>query len=226
MHALKLRTKIMYPVLLTLLPALIIGGWILYLDRFEQEPAGLLLRAFGWGCISTIPAFIFERAFVGFFNTETIIGTAGLCFGVIAVAEEGSKYFFLRRFLKTNPHFDTPFDGVVYSVMIGLGFATLENMLYVFGGDSVYNVAIARAFTAVPAHAIFAILMGIHVGLSRFDMRYNAFVGLILAIFFHGAYDFFLMQETYQGLQIIAFLVLIWGARLSWRLIKITRQNV
>ena len=216
----------MYPVLLAILPSIIIGAWVLYLDRFEQEPASYLLRAFGWGCFSTIPAFLFERAFSGFFNTESLLGSALLCFAVIAVAEEGSKYILLNRFLKTNPHFDHPFDGVVYSVMVGLGFATLENLLYVLGGESSYNIAISRAFTAVPAHAIFAILMGIHVGLSHFDRRYNAFVGFLLAVFFHGAYDFFLMQNVYPGLQVVSFMVLIWGGRLAFRLIKITRQQV
>ncbi len=215
----------MYPALIAILPAIIIGGWVLYLDRFEQEPVGQLVRAFLWGCFSTVPAFLFERAFSGYFNTDSILGSGIMCFGVIALAEEGSKYLVLNRFLNKNPYFDTPFDGVVYSVMVGLGFATLENLLYVFGGESAYNVAISRAFTAVPAHAVFAILMGIHIGLSRFDGRSSAFVGILLAIFFHGAYDFFLMQNVFPGLQIVSMLVLIWGARLAWRLIRMMRTE-
>jgi protease PrsW len=109
-----------------------------------------------------------------------------------------------------------------------LGFATLENVLYVLNaGENGFSTALGRAFTAVPAHAAFGVLMGAYVGLAKFvpekRMIYS-FIGVGLAIFFHGAYDFFLMQQVYEGMGALAIFTLVWGIIMSRKLIRMGQE--
>ncbi|NTV84728.1 MAG: PrsW family intramembrane metalloprotease, partial [Bacteroidales bacterium] len=88
-------------------------------------------------------------------------------------------------------------DGIVYAVFISLGFAAIENILYVFQGG--YSVGIVRAVTAVPAHALFGIMMGYNFGLARFNAEYrrlNLFAAFAIPFISHGAYDFLLMGNS------------------------------
>jgi protease PrsW len=112
----------------------------------------------------------------------------------------------------------------VYAVMIGMGFATLENVLYVLnteGGS--FALGIGRAFTAVPAHAAFAVMMGSYVGLAKFiPEKREAYMlsGLVMAVAFHGLYDFFLLQKSYQGLTIVSIIVLSISISLASKLVR------
>ena len=115
-------------------------------------------------------------------------------------------------------------DGIVYAVVIGMGFAILENILYV--SQLGMSVAFYRMFTAVPAHAAFGVIMGYHVGLAKFHKdKYKSiqlmFKGLLYAAFVHGAYDFFLFSENTLGLAILAFVILIVSIHMSRKLIKL-----
>ena len=113
-------------------------------------------------------------------------------FFVVGLVEEFSKYVVVRYIAQRNKEFDEPFDGIVYAVMVSMGFATLENILYVYSYG--YETGVLRAFTAVPAHATFAVLMGYFMGKAKFSNRTYVFnlTGLLAATLFHGAYDFFL----------------------------------
>ena len=210
------------------LPSIAIAYWIYRQDRYEQEPKRMLLWAFLCGCASTIPAIIFQSFFKHLENPDSLFDTAIFAFGVVALSEELSKYLLLRRFIYPQKDFNEPIDGIVYGVMVGLGFATLENVLYVFqSGEAGFATALSRAFTAVPAHAAFGVLMGAYVGLAKFipeKATIYMFIGVGLAIFFHGAYDFFLMQQVYEGLALIAILVLMWGINMARRLIIVGQE--
>ncbi len=212
---------------LSLLPGLLIGIWVYYQDKYEKEPVGLMLRAFFYGCLSTIPAMVFQIIFKNFENPESLIETAIFSFGIVAFSEETSKFFFLRRYIYPHPEFDEPIDGVIYGTMIGMGFATTENILYVLGESGGFSTAIGRAFTAVPAHAIFAVFMGAYMGIAKFNKesrKYMILKGWILAVLFHGLYDFFLMQKAHQELMGLSILTLIWGWVLAKRIIKISQE--
>jgi RsiW-degrading membrane proteinase PrsW (M82 family) len=107
--------------------------------------------------------------------------------------------------------------------MIGMGFATLENILYV--NSYGIETAMVRMFTAVPAHAAFAVIMGYYVGLAKFEQRKSEeqkllFIGFIGAVLLHGAYDYFLFQKIYEGLAVLAFVSLIAGIYYGRDLIK------
>jgi len=105
-----------------------------------------------------------------------------------------------------------------------MGFAATENIMYVLQGG--YQVALLRAFTAVPAHATFAILMGYFMGKAKFSnskVLLN-FTGLFLAILFHGTYDFFLFIDFIPGVWIGAFISLLIGLFFARKAI-ISHQN-
>jgi RsiW-degrading membrane proteinase PrsW (M82 family) len=118
----------------------------------------------------------------------------------VAFIEELSKFIFIRFILYYNKNFNEPYDGIIYAVMVGMGFATLENIIYVFQ----YGVGtgILRMFTAVPAHATFAILMGFYLGKAKFEHKksYYALYALGVATLFHGAYDYCLFISFVPGI--------------------------
>jgi protease PrsW len=210
-------------------PSMVIAYWINRQDLHENEPSGTLWWAFICGCVSTVPALIFQTFFKHLENPNSLFGTAIFAFGVVGLSEEVSKYLLLRRFIYPKKDFNEPFDGIVYGVMVGLGFATLENVLYVFkAGPNGFATALARAFTAVPAHASFGVLMGAYVGLAKFIPERKAmytFIGVGLAVFFHGAYDFFFMQQVYEGMAFLGIFTLIWGIIMSRKLIRVGQET-
>jgi RsiW-degrading membrane proteinase PrsW (M82 family) len=126
--------------------------------------------------------------------------------------------------LYPNKNFNEPFDGIVYSLTVSLGFAGLENILYVLDGG--VETAVLRMFTAVPAHASFGVLMGYFLGKAKFEHKkgHYAIYALAVATLFHGAYDYFWFISYVPGIWIGAVISLIIGIVLSRRAIHIHQQ--
>ena len=198
--------------------------WYVYARDKNPEPRGLLWRTFLWGafiCAPVVPVAQWlegkgMRWSVGVWSAALVQAFLGA-----AIPEEGFKYLVLRRFVWNKPAFDEPLDGVVYGATASLGFATLENILYV--GQGGMGVAVLRALTAVPQHAFTGIIMGAFVGRARFvpePARRTRLLatGLAAAILLHGAYDAFLMTHT--GWAVMALVVLGLGVRWGRRLYK------
>jgi RsiW-degrading membrane proteinase PrsW (M82 family) len=146
-------------------------------------------------------------------------------FFIVGLIEEFSKYIIVRYYAQTKRQYNEPFDGIVYAVTVSMGFAATENIFYVLEGG--FQVALIRAFTAVPAHATFGILMGYFMGIAKFSnnrIKWNL-IGLLLAIVFHGAYDFFLFIDFVPGIWLGAFVSLLIGILLSRKAIKIHQNN-
>ena len=211
-------------VLLAIAPGIAICVFIFYRDLYNREPGLNLLISFGLGCLSILPAMWFEEAFM----PKTVDGSMGgliiFSYAVVGLCEEGGKFLGLRVYSYNQKGFDEPFDGIVYSVMISMGFATVENIKYVIGADAGKEVEIglARMFTAVPAHASFAVVMGYFVGKAKFEPDNNkkvllSLAGLLAAIFFHGTYDVFLFMPTlsYWGRANEEYHFLAWGGILA-----------
>lgn len=176
--------------------------WLVYsLDKVEREPVGFLVKLFFLGVLSTIPACIIEVVLDSLvrpsFNGTGMLYVAIRCYLIIAVAEEGCKYFMLKTATWKSPNFNFTFDAVVYAVFVSLGFATFENILYVTKFNSV-QVALIRLVFSVPGHAMFAVYMGIYYGIAKLSESYinlagrdkNIHKGLLIAILFHGTFDF------------------------------------
>ena len=211
-------------------PAVAIMTFVYARDKHEREPFGILLVSFFWGCFSVVPAIILETVLPGIIPGSTgssLISVAIYTFVVIAFSEELSKYIFLRYYSYKKRSFNEPFDGIVYAIMVGMGFATIENLMYVFGANTPQNqwaTAGLRALTAVPAHATFAVVMGYFTGLAKFSKKNERgllLAGLIGATVLHGFYDFFLFQNLTTGLYIGAFFSLVVGIRFSLKAMRL-----
>lgn len=211
-------------LLLAISPVLVIITYIYFKDKYEKEPIGILTKSFLLGAtVSIIVTFIF-----GFFaakifpltDVKNIFQQFLQAFFVVALVEEFSKYIIIKFYSQRNKEFNEPFDGIVYAVMVSMGFAALENILYTFKHGA--GTGLLRAFTAVPAHATFGILMGYFMGKAKFSSNRITLnlSGLLLATLFHGAYDFFLFINFIPGISIGAFISLIIGILLSRKAIK------
>jgi len=215
-------------ILFAIAPVFIIIFYIYIKDKYEKEPKRLLLYNFLLGAIvsilvTTILYFIFDYV-LPLQDKYSIFQQFIKAFFVVGLTEEFSKYIIVRYYAQPKPAYNEPFDGIVYAVMVSMGFAATENIFYVLDGG--YQTAIVRAFTAVPAHATFGILMGYFMGKAKFSKNKIGLnlVGLLLAILFHGAYDFFLFIDFVPGIWVGAFISLFIGIVLSKKAIK-THQD-
>ena len=161
-----------------LLPAILLWGYIWKMDR-KKEPTSLLIKATCYGVLICLPVAMVESMISGVLFGEggptTLFGTTVDAFMVAAIPEEAFKLFALHRILKNNPYFDEHFDGIVYAVCVGLGFAGLENILYLFD---------------------FAVLMGYYYSVYHFVNRSRRTRAMILVapVLAHGLYDALLMS--------------------------------
>lgn len=212
---------------LALAPGLAIILYIYYKDQHEREPTRLLIKSFLYGIGSVIVTFALSYLIVGPVGLQATTFWEYVidAFLVVALVEEFSKFIFVRWLLYPNKNFNEPFDGIVYCVMVSMGFATVENVLYVMEGG--VSVALLRMFTAVPAHATFGILMGFFVGEAKF-LKHNRtlylVVGLLAATVMHGFYDLFLFLQYPTGIWVGAFISLFIALLLSRKAIKIHQE--
>ena len=213
---------------LALAPALAIALYIYWKDKNEKEPITHLIGYFLLGAMTCIPAGITNGiggTVLGFEHGQShdVVRSFFMAFFVVGLGEELFKFLALMFVAFPRKNFNEPFDGIVYSVMIGLGFASFENIMYVFEGG--IGVAFMRTFTAVPMHAAMGVIMGYYVGKAKFqrgDRRTDtAIIGLFCAVLFHGAYDFCLFQNASLILLLMVFPVMGWAFYLSRRAIKL-----
>lgn len=178
--------------------------WLWYFyrqDRYEPEPIRLILKIFGVGILLVIPAGLLEQiwrsqllAAVRNADWPTFLVMAFL---VVALIEEGLKTGFLWWLVGNNHEFDEPADGVIYGITLGLGFASLENLLWagIFG----FGVAALRAVVTTLAHASFTGWVGYYFArykLKAPDQPLLLVGGFLLAFASHGFYDFLLFLRN------------------------------
>ena len=218
-------------IYVTLLLAILPVGLICFIfykwvDTGTKEDWRWLGLAFLFGIVAAVPAFLFQSVFDPWLyeNVADAVSPFVQSFAGVALVEEALKwlpiFFIVRRFAK----WDEYSDGVMYMVFCGMGFALVENILYALQGE--IWVAVLRAFTAVPAHAVFGVLMGFF--LSRFQFvkhgkRAFLITSLVLPILAHGIYDFFIIQTFVEWLMLLALVILIVCLYFSLHLIKQAR---
>jgi len=210
-------------------PVFLVIIYIYIKDKYEKEPKRLMLIAFLLGAvisiiITSLMYYVFDYI-LPLDDHTSLLQLFLKAFLVVALTEEFSKYVIVRYFAQTRTAFNEPFDGIVYAVMVSMGFAATENIVYVF--DSGFETAFLRAITAIPAHATFGILMGYFMGKAKFSKNKIVLnlTGLLLAVIFHGAYDFFLFIDFIPGIWIGAFVSLFIGILLSKKAIKQHQEN-
>lgn len=212
---------------LAIAPGAAIVLYIYLKDKHEREPLSLLLISFLYGCLSTLITLIVSipvNTFI-FTKEDDVVEQFFNALFKVALLEEFSKFIFVRFVLYYNKNFNEPFDGIVYAVMVSMGFATVENIIYVFQYG--YATGFLRMFTAVPAHAAFAIIMGYFLGKSKFTHRrevYYSLVALAAASLFHGLYDYFWFISFVPGLWTGAIISLGVSFILSRKAIRLHQQ--
>lgn len=215
-------------VLLVIFAALVPVAWLLWTiyrkDSVQPEPTKWLVKAivFGIGSVFLSLAISMPTSMVLGMNIDNqVYGSfaeaVGDAFFLAAIPEEVAKLFMLWLLLRKNPFFDEHFDGIVYAVCVGLGFAGFENICYLIGGiedGSWLGISVSRALFSVPAHYFFAILMGYyysiyHFGIDR-SMKTRMMI-LAAPILAHGLFDALLMSlqvdPSISGLLLILFIV-------------------
>ena len=196
-------------LLLTILPSILIISYFVYSDKFK-EPKGEIIKIFIYGILITIPAYFLNTYlnafwYANFQVSQEIISS----FLTAAPVEEGLKLSILYFYVYKMKDFNEPIDGIVYGVTVSLGFATLENIYYVYLLADYFDttsmaLAIARSFSAVPAHAVFGVFMG------YFFMKYsfikkgdNLLFAFLIPFVLHGCYNLFTASNFFISLLLI-----------------------
>ena len=173
------------------------------LDEYDKEPLWLLAIAFIFGAINLhldIDILNYLQSLITAENDFIRIGEEALSVGF---TEELLKFLVVILIIYPNKNFDEPFDGIVYSVFVGMGFATAENMTYVLQGGA--GLAVMRMMSAVPAHFVFAVIMGYYLGKAK-SSKNKQFLFIIMSLFIpviiHALYDYFMFLDFVPGLWI------------------------
>ena len=194
------------------MPSIVLVYFFSTQDRFP-EPKGTSFLTLVAGTIIIIPAAILN---------DILIPNASYAY-IAGFTEETLKFLTIYFYVSRNTNFDEPMDAIVYGTLVSLGFATFENLQYVYySGGSPDLIAIIRAFTAIPLHACCGIIMGYYFGLYIFKNRekINLIKSLFFAMGFHAAYNFFATRDIL--LMILILIILILFAK---RLHKILRKE-
>lgn len=207
----------MHLLIIAVLPAAVLMYVIYRYDKVEREPVGLLLGVMGLGMLTTIPAIIWEllgEKLLSLLFWEKSLPYIFLeTFLVVALAEETVKRLVVRYFVWNKKAFNYRFDAIVYCAAVSLGFALLENILYVFQYG--FGTGISRAILSVPGHCTFGIFMGFFIGDAKlYEVRGNRgkagqlkALSLFVPVMLHGFYDFCLSMQS--ALLTIAFFVFV-----------------
>ncbi len=178
-------------ILAAVAPAIVLAIVMIRKDR-RPEPIGWLLAATGLGVLAGPAVLILGYLLLPEIPMDSLSRAFLSSFINAAIPEETLKFLALWLLAKMCKHFDEMFDGIVYAVCIGMGFAGLENILYLFGAEDWVSVGVARALMSVPMHYFFAIIMGTFFSLGWFDKknrRVYMTAALLLPIIVHGIYD-------------------------------------
>ncbi len=210
----------MFTIAFTFLPSLAILIFIIKSDKF-REPVKLIVEAFILGCLICFPAGLLNNLLIwSMADPESFSFLAGL-------TEESLKFLALSVFIRPKSSFNEPMDAVVYGTLISLGFATFENYEYVyvyFDNVPPLQIAILRAFTAIPIHASCGIIMGCFLGMHVFrNSNLAIFKAILYPILFHGTYNYLVGENLL--LFLIFFIFTLMYTIFLYKGIRMLQQN-
>jgi RsiW-degrading membrane proteinase PrsW (M82 family) len=210
----------MYALLLAsaVLPSAALLALFYFRDAFP-EPPKVVFTTFALGVFAVAPIWGYielHRYLFGVLELEPYIKGLYRAFTLAALPEELCKFAILMIYVRPNSAFDEPMDGLVYGAAASLGFATLENLIYVDAGG--WTTAIARATTAVPLHAMLGAIMGDYIAQSRFhpERKTSLLVrALAYPLILHGMYNAPLLvlesnPEAVSDMEVQAFIAFVY----------------
>ncbi|HOH81716.1 MAG TPA: PrsW family glutamic-type intramembrane protease [Methanoregulaceae archaeon] len=202
-----------YLFLLAVAPA---AFWLWYFynkDRYEPEPLSWILMVYIFGIVVTIPVAFIEGT-LSIIIPEFFIVVLGA-----PIVEEAGKYLVVKKTVWESLEFDEPVDGIIYAAAAGLGFATLENVIYVFSAVETslilaLQTGLLRALISVPGHVLFSAMWGYSLGKARFipqEQRTGVIAtGLILAMAFHALFNLLLYDAIGFAVLILVVVPVLW----------------
>ncbi|AFS79193.1 RsiW anti- sigma factor protease PrsW [Gottschalkia acidurici 9a] len=204
-------------LLIAIAPAISIAIVVYISDKYEKEPIHLLIKTFILGALSVIPTLIVERALTIFNIFPGLIGVFYTSFIVAGFTEEFFKRSVIVNFIYKNKNYNERLDGIVYSIFSALGFATIENIMYVVFRFN-YNayVGLYRGILSVPAHCIFAVSMGYYLSLAKYskdEVKKRSYLrkSLYIPVILHGIFDFILMSNVpLYSILFIPYAIYLW----------------
>jgi len=189
-------------VVIASVPVFFLLAYFNHRDKGEKEPKQLRKKIFRWGIAVTFAAALIEgfveiNVYEFFNNQPPLLYLLLMPFLLVALTEESLKLWVVKKFAYDHKKFNEVMDGITYCIIASMGFAILENIVYTFQYG--WETGVLRAFTAVPAHAMFSGIMGHYIGIAKFTKGKEAakklmWKGLAAGVFFHGLYDFLLMS--------------------------------
>lgn len=222
-----------------LLPAVILCIYVYKKDKVEKEPPLLLLQLFFLGMLCCYPAYYLEKMIIGsidivfslFYANNIYFYNFIYYFIGVALVEEGLKWLVLRFFALKGENFNCFFDGLIYAVFISLGFAALENVLYVT--ENGWMNALLRGVLSVPGHMFFSVMMGYYisrwkilkeaeeielnliksVGYKKplFNSKISYVLSILIPVILHGIYNFCCSSDSMLfTLLFIVFIVFLY----------------
>ena len=205
MHTFSVSSTHLQIALSGALPALLAMYLVDRLDAKRPEPASLRRKVAIFGALSVIPAIILEMLLANNVGINldpefTYQGSSFKAFIVAAGVEEACKILVVYWIVWRRPEFDERMDGIVYASRAGLGFALVENVMYLLvlapTVEDQMRMWILRAVLAVPGHAMWTGMIGAMAARRRFDKTGLGLIGgYLLAVAFHGAYDLALFVQ-------------------------------
>ena len=215
---LHINIDILLLLICAITPAIVLLRYIANKDELRPKPTIMLVKAFVYGIISAVIALCVVLPImyldIALFRQSAISGAFAYAFFMAAIPEETAKLLMLWLLLRRSAHYNERYDGIVYAVCIGMGFAASENVLYLFCNyGSWFPVSIARAVFAIPCHFISAVIMGYYYSLWHFKIKPDKEMVLVGPILAHGIYDGMLLSigvgESISGLLLVLFVVLL-----------------
>lgn len=200
---------------ISILPVILLMIFINRQDKYEKEPPGMLILAFFAGMLSIPLTLLLVGVTNMVFYSDSVFYSAFIEAGF---PEELSKFIILFLIIWWNKNFNEHMDGIVYATFVSLGFACVENILYVFGSG--FGTGIVRAIISVPGHFLFGVLMGYFLSLAKFNPGQKLFyivLSVLVPACVHGLFDWLLMAaDVAGGFGIILILLFIGLDILMW----------
>ena len=225
-----MHMSILIIIVAALLPVAVLWFYAWRMDPLP-EPRQWLWKAFVYGAAISFPVSFVEQivnaALFGPSEATTLFGTTAEAFFVAALPEESFKLLALWLVLRKNPFYDEHYDGILYAVTVSLGFAAVENVMYLFANaDAWQSVALMRALLAVPGHYAFGVMMGYYYSLYHFGQRtprVRASI-LLVPVMGHGCYDAIALSGQVDPVAgSLSFIVLIY---FCVKMQKLAKRNI
>ena len=201
----------MHYILLGFAPGLY---WLWYFyqrDKLEPEPKKLIFVSYFLGILAAALVIFINMPFKLNYFVGAVVSAP--------ILEELAKFLMVWAYLYRNKNFSEPMDGIVYAAAVALGFASIENGLYLFRINQqaqflLSNTILIRALLSVPAHALFSGIWGYALGRYKFDKKKNRFIvlyGLLLAILLHALFNFLCLIEIFSSFGLLILVAAMWG---------------